>query len=49
MDRRLTEFPEEKQIPYYIKFEFRKVFSANHVILSLLYSIQEALDGGQIA
>ena len=49
MHSRLIEFLEERQIPYYIQFGFRKDFSINYVILSLLEIIQKALDGGQIA
>ena len=41
---RLIEFLEEKQIVYYRQFGFRKDLSTNHVILTLLESIQKALD-----
>ena len=46
---RLNEFLEEKQILYYRQFGFRKDFSTNHTILTLLESIQKALDDGQFA
>ena len=47
MHNRLIEFLEEKQILYYRQFGFRKDFSTNHAILTLLKSIQKALDDGQ--
>ena len=47
--RRLIEFLEGKQILYYRQFGFRKDFSTNHAILTLLESIQKALDDGQFA
>ena len=46
---RLIEFLEGKQILYYRQFGFRKDFSTNHAILTLLESIQKALDDGQFA
>ena len=46
MHNRLLEFLEEKQILCNKQFEFRKDFSTNHVILTLLESIQKALDDG---
>ena len=46
---RLIEFIEEKQILYYRQFRFRKDFSTNHAILTLLESIQKALDDRQYA
>ena len=49
MHSRLTEFLEGKQILYYRQFGFRKDFSTNHAILTLLESIQKALDDGQFA
>ena len=49
MHSRLIEFLEEKQILYYSQFGFRKYFSTNHVILTLLESIQKTLDDGQFA
>ena len=49
MHNRLIEFLEEKQILYYRQFGFRKDFSTNHAILTLLKSIQKALDDGQFA
>ena len=49
MQSRLIEFLEEKQILCYRQFGFRKDFSANHVILTLLESMQKALDGRQFA
>ena len=49
MHSRLIEFLEEKQILYYRQFGFRKDFSTNHAILTLLESIQKALDDGQFA
>ena len=45
MHSRLIEFLEGKQILYYRQSRFRKDFSANHAILTLLESIQKALDG----
>ena len=42
MHSRLIEFLEEKQILYYRQFGFRKDFSTNHAILTLLESIQKA-------
>ena len=49
MHIRLIEFLEGKQILYYRQFGFRKDFSTNHAILTLLESIQKALDDGQFA
>ena len=49
MDSRLIEFLEGKQSLYYRQFGFRKDFSTNHSILTLLESIQKALDDGQFA
>ena len=49
MHIRLTEILEEKQILYYRQFGFRKDFSTNHVILTLLESIQKALDDKRFA
>ena len=49
MHSRLIEFLEGKQILYYRQFGFRKDFSTNHAILTLLESIQKALDVGQFA
>ena len=49
MHSRLIKFFEEKQNLYYRQFGFRKDFSTNHAILTLLESIQEALDDGQFA
>ena len=49
MHSRLIEFLEEKQILYHRQFGFRKDFSANHAILTLLESIQKALDDGKFA
>ena len=49
MHGRLIEFLEGKQILCYRQFGFRKDFSTNHVILTLLESIQKALDDGQFA
>ena len=49
MHSRLIESLEEKQILYYRQFGFRKDFSTNHTILTLLESIQKALDDGQFA
>ena len=47
MHSRLTEFLEGKQILYYRQFGFRKDFSTNHAIFTLLESIQKTLDGRQ--
>ena len=47
MDSRLIEFLEGKQILYYRQFGFRKDFSTNHAILTLLESIQKVLDDGR--
>ena len=44
MHRRLVEFLEGKQIFYYRQFGFRKDFSTNYAILTLLESIQKGLD-----
>ena len=49
MHIRLIEFLEGKQILYYRQFGFRKDFSANNAILTLLESIQKAVDDGQFA
>ena len=49
MHSRLIEFLEEKQILYYRQFGFRKDFSTNHAILTLLESIQEELDNAIFA
>ena len=49
MHNRLIEFFEKKQILYYRQFGFRKDFSTNHAILTLLKSIQKALDDRQFA
>ena len=49
MDSRLIEFLEGKRILYYRQFGFRKDFLTNHSILTLLESIQKALDDGQFA
>ena len=43
---RLIEFLEGKQILYYRQFGFRKDFSTNHAILTLLKSMQKALVDG---
>ena len=43
MHSRLIEFLEEKQTLYYSQFGFRKDFSTDHAILTLLESIQKAL------
>ena len=43
----LIEFLEGKQILYSRQFGFRKGFSTNHAISTLLESIQKALDDGQ--
>ena len=42
MHSRLTESLEKKQILCYRQFGFRKDFSTNHAILTLLESIQKA-------
>ena len=47
MHSRLVEFLEEKQILCYRHFGFTKDLSTNHAILTLLESIQKALDDGQ--
>ena len=47
MHSRLVEFLEEKQILCYRQFGFTKDLSTNHDILTLLESIQKALDDGQ--
>ena len=49
MHSRLIEFLEEKQILYYRQFGFSKDFSTNYTILTLLESIQNALDDRQFA
>ena len=49
MHSRLIEFLVEKQILYYRQFGFRKDFSTDHAILTLLVSIQKALDDRQFA
>ena len=49
MQSRLIEFLEERQILYYRQFGFRKDFSTNHAILTLLESLQKALDDRQFA
>ena len=49
MHSRLIEFLEEKSGLYYRQFGFRKDFSTNHAILTLLESIQKALDDEQFA
>ena len=49
MHSRLIEFLEGKQILYYRQFGFRKDFSTNHAILTLLESTQKALDDSQFA
>ena len=49
MHIRLIEFLEGKQILYYRQFGFRKDFSTNNAILTLLESIQKAVDDGQFA
>ena len=49
MCSRLIEFLEGKQILYYRQFGFRKDFSTNYAILTLVESIQKALDDGQFA
>ena len=47
MHSRLIEFLEGKQILYYRQFRFRKDFSTNHAVLTLLQSIQKTLGDGQ--
>ena len=49
MHSRLIEFFEEKQILYYRLFGFSRDLSTNHAILTLIESIQKALDDGQFA
>ena len=49
MNTRLIEFLKGKQILYYIQFGFRKDFSTNHVILTLLEIMQKALNDRQYA
>ena len=49
MHSRLAEFLEGKQILYYRQFGFRKDFSTNHVILTLLEILHKALDDGKFA
>ena len=49
MHSRLIEFLEGKQILYYRQFGFRKDFSTNHGILTLLESIRKVLDDIQYA
>ena len=49
MHNRLIEFLEEKQILYYRQFGFRRDFSTNHAILTLIESVQKALDDGKFA
>ena len=49
MHSRLIEFLGEKQILYYRQFGFRKDFSTDHATLTLLVSIQKALDDRQFA
>ena len=44
MHSRLIEFLEQNQILYYRHFGFRKDFSTNHAILTLLESIQKACE-----
>ena len=44
-----NKFLEAKQILYYRQFRFRNNFLTNHAILTLLESIQKALDDGQLA
>ena len=46
MHSRLIEFLKGKQILYHRQFGFRKDFSTNHAILTLLKSIQKPLDDG---
>ena len=48
MHSKLTECLEGKQILYYRQVGFRRDFSTNHAILTLLESIQKALDDGQL-
>ena len=43
MHSRLIEFLEERKIVYYKQFDFRKDFSTNHAILSLLEIFEKAL------
>ena len=47
MHCRLIQFLKKKQVLYYRQFGFRKDFATNHAILSLLESIQKALDDRQ--
>ena len=47
MHIRLIEFLEGKKILYYRQSGFRKDFSTNNAILTLLESIQKAVDDGQ--
>ena len=47
MHSTLIEFLEEKPILYFRQFGFKKDFSTNHAILTLLESILKALDEGQ--
>ena len=49
MHNRLIGFLEGKQILYYKQFRFKRDFSTNHAILTLLKSIQKALADGQFA
>ena len=49
MHSRPFEFLEEKQILYYRQFWFRKDFSTNSAILTLLQSMQKALNDRQFA
>ena len=49
MHSRPFEFLEEKQILYYRQFWFRKDFSTNSAILTLLESMQKALNDRQFA
>ena len=49
MHSRLAEFLEGKQILYYRQFGFRKDFSTNHVILTLLEILHKALDDRKFA
>ena len=49
MQSRVIEFLKEKQILYCRQFGLRKDFSTNHAILTLLGSIQTALDDRQFA
>ena len=48
MHSRLIEFLEERQIVYYKQFDFRKDFSTNHAILSLLEIFEKALDDDKL-